>query len=221
MLHFHIVTLFPEAIAPYLNASILKRAQEDKKIAIHLYDPKDFMPTRKDRVDRRPYGGGPGMVMAPEPVLKAAEAALKKTKNKKQKTRKATALFFSPSGEQFDSKMAVALSKKKHILMIAGHYEGVDARVQKILKAKSISVGPFVLTGGELPAATIVDAVSRHVKGVLGDHLSLEENRVSSPDVYTRPAVLVWKRKKYAVPEVLKSGHHAKIEEWKKGQQSK
>ena len=215
MIHFHIVTLFPESIATYFTTSMLKRAQEDGKIKVSLYNPKDFTTDRKERVDRRPYGGGPGMVLAPEPMLKAAEKALKKAgKN----GTSATTLFFSPSGKEFDAKMAKPLAKKKHIVMITGHYEGVDARVQKILKAKPISVGPYVLTGGELPAAIVVDAISRHVKGVLGDINSLEENRVSSPAVYTRPATLLWKKKKYKVPEVLTSGHHAKIEEWKRKQ---
>ncbi len=220
MINFHIVTLFPESIEGYFKSSMLKRAQEDKKIKVHLYNPKDFAKSYKERIDRRPYGGGPGMVLAPEFVLQAAEKALKKTKNTKLRTKNAatTTLFFSPTGALFDAKMAKALAKKKHILMIAGHYEGVDARVEKILKAKRVSVGPFVLTGGELPAAIVVDAVARHVKGVLGDKDSLEENRTASPAVYTRPDVLVWKKKKYPVPEVLKSGHHAKIEEWKKPQ---
>lgn len=218
MLHFHIVTLFPESIDGYFKSSMLKRAQEDKKIKVSLYNPKDFTAGWKERVDRRPYGGGPGMVLAPEPMLKAAEKALKKAKGSSKRGASATVIFFSPSGKQFDAAMAKALAKKKNIVMITGHYEGVDARVAKILKAKPISVGPYVLTGGELPAATVVDAVSRHVKGVLGDFLSLEENRVASPSVYTRPDVLTWKKKKYAVPDVLRSGHHAKIEEWKRSQ---
>ena len=104
--------------------------------------------------------------------------------------------------------------------MICGHYEGVDARVQKILKAKKVSVGPYVLTGGELPAATLIDAISRFVPGVLGKSESLEASRVSSPEVYTRPETLLWKGKKYKVPEVLKSGHHAKIDEWKKSRKN-
>lgn len=212
MIHFHIVTLFPESIEGYFKSSMLKRAQEDGKIKVHFYNPKSFTEDWKERIDRRPYGGGPGMVLAPEPMLKAAQKALKKAKG-------AHVLFFSPSGKNFDAKMAKKLAKKKHILMIAGHYEGVDARVAKILKAKPISVGPYVLTGGELPAAIVVDAVARHVKGVLGDHMSLEENRVSSPAVYTRPATLLWKKKKYKVPQVLTSGHHAKIDAWKKKQQ--
>src|SRR6185436_8024690 len=108
------------------------------------------------------------------------------------------------------------LSKKKDILFISGRYEGVDARVQKILKAKPISVGPYVLTGGELPAATLIDAISRFIPGVLGKAESLERSRVSSPEVYTRPEVLVWKGKKYRVPKVLTTGNHAEIDAWKK-----
>src|SRR3989344_8058877 len=119
MIHFHIVTLFPESIQPYFEASMLKREQEDGHIRISLYDPKDFTESWKERVDRRPYGGGPGMVLAPEPMLKAAEKALKKAgKN----GTSATTLFFSPSGKEFDAKMAKALAKKKHIVMITGHY---------------------------------------------------------------------------------------------------
>lgn len=213
--HFHIVTLFPESIEGYFKSSMMKRAQEDGKIKVSLYNPKKYLKSFKERMDRRPYGGGPGMVLAPEPILKAADAALKKAP-------KATVLFFSPSGALFDSAMTKRLAKSvrgtRHILMITGHYEGVDARVADILKAQFVSVGPYVLTGGELPAAIVVDAVSRHVKGVLGDELSLEENRTASPRVYTRPDVLVWKKRKYVVPEVLKSGNHAQIEAWKQSQ---
>jgi len=211
MVHFHIVTLFPESIEPYLNASILGRARESKKIKVSFYDPKDFTRDRYGRVDRRPYGGGPGMVLEPDAILRAVQKAV----GKKRGVEK---LFFSTDGAQFDEAMAQKLSKKKDILFICGHYEGVDARVQKILKAKKVSVGPYVLTGGELPAATLIDAIARFVPGVLGKAESLERSRVSSPEVYTRPDVLAWKGKKYNVPEVLKSGNHAKIEEWKKKQ---
>ena len=212
MVHFHIVTLFPESIEPYLNASILGRARESKKIKISFYDPKDFTRDRYGRVDRRPYGGGPGMVLEPDAILRAVQKAV----GKKRGVEK---LFFSTDGELFNETTAQKLSKKKDIVFICGHYEGVDARVQKILKAKKVSVGPYVLTGGELPAATVIDAIARFVPGVLGKAESLERSRVSSPEVYTRPDVLVWKGKKYKVPEVLKSGHHAKIEEWKKQNQ--
>ena len=149
------------------------------------------------------------MVMRPEPMLRAVEKAVGKKKG-------VEIIFFSPSGEQFDEAMAIEFTHAKHIVFICGHYEGVDARVEKILKARHISVGPYVLTGGELPAATLIDAIARHVPGVLGKAESLEASRVSSSEVYTRPDVLKWKGKKYPVPEVLKSGNHAKIEEWKK-----
>ncbi|OGG51633.1 tRNA (guanosine(37)-N1)-methyltransferase TrmD [Candidatus Kaiserbacteria bacterium RIFCSPHIGHO2_02_FULL_54_11b] len=211
MIHFHIITLFPESIGPYLRASIIGRAIVAKKIKISFYDPKKFTRDKYGRVDRRPYGGGPGMVLEPDGMLRAAEKALRRAQGKG-----AEKIFFSTDGKLFDEAMAKKLSKKKDILFICGHYEGVDARVQKILKAKKVSVGPYVLTGGELPAATLVDAISRHIPGVLGKAESLEASRVSSPDVYTRPEILEWKKKKYRVPKVLLSGHHAKIEEWKK-----
>lgn len=209
MLHFHIITLFPESIQPYLNSSIIGRAQAAKKIKISYYDPKKFTRDKYGRVDRRPYGGGPGMVLEPDGMLRAVEKAVKGK-------RGAEKIFFATDGKQFDEPEAKRLSKKKDIVLICGHYEGVDARVQKILKAKKVSVGPYVLTGGELPAATVIDAISRHVPGVLGKSESLEASRVSSPEVYTRPEVLTWKGKKYRVPKVLLTGHHAKIEEWKK-----
>ncbi len=210
MIHFHIVSLFPESIEPYLNASILGRAQEARKIKISYYDPKKFTRDKYGRVDRRPYGGGPGMVLEPDAILRAVQKAI-------GKKRGVEIIFFATDGEQFDEPMAQKLSKKKDVIFICGHYEGIDARVQKILKAKKVTVGPFVLTGGELPAATMIDAISRFVTGVLGKSESLEASRVSSPEVYTRPEVLVWKKKKYKVPEVLLSGNHAKIDEWKRG----
>lgn len=210
MVHFHIVTLFPESIEPYLSASMLGRAQEKKKIKVSYYDPKDYTEKPLDRVDRRPYGGGPGMVLEPGAMLRAAQAAI-------GRKRDVEVIFFSTEGETFNEPMAQELSKKKHVVFICGHYEGVDARVAEILNARWVTMGPYVLTGGELPAATIVDAVARFVPGVLGKAESLEASRVSSPAVYTRPDVLKWKGKDYPVPEVLKSGHHAKIDEWKRG----
>ena len=233
MLHFHIITLFPEAIQPYLESSILGRAIEKKLIKISYYDPKKFAIGKHKRVDQRPYGGGPGMVLEPQAMLRAADKALKRIEqglpllkrgSKKhergesllRKKRSSEILFFATDGALFDEEMAKKLAKKKDILLICGRYEGVDARVPKILKAKPISVGPYVLTGGELPAASVIDAVARFIPGVLGKIESLERNRVSSPEVYTRPDVLVWKKKKYKVPEVLKSGHHANINKWKK-----
>src|SRR3989344_9653545 len=162
MIHFHIVTLFPESIEPYLNASILGRAIATKRIKVSYYDPKKFTRDKYGRVDRRPYGGGPGMVLEPDAILRAVEKAKTKAKGK------ASAFFFSTDGALFDEPMARKLSRQKDIILICGHYEGVDERVAKILKAKKISVGPYVLTGGELPVATLIDALSRHVPGGLG-----------------------------------------------------
>lgn len=208
-MNFHIVTLFPDSFESYLGASIIGRAIKDKKIRVQFYNPRDFTKKKFDRVDRRPYGGGPGMVLEPEAVLKA----VMKAKGKKR----AEIYFFDRSGDTFSNDMARTLVKKKvtEIILICGHYEGIDARVQKILKAKKISVGPYTLTGGELPAMLVVDAVSRQIPGVLGKFESVEEERVSSSEVYTRPEVFVWKGKKYKVPKVLLSGNHAEIDKWK------
>ena len=148
------------------------------------------------------------MVMRPEPMLRAIEKAVGKKKD-------VEIVFFSPSGTLFDEPMAKGLSNKKHIVFICGHYEGIDARVPEILHAKHVSVGPYVLTGGELPAATMIDAIARFVPGVLGKAESLENSRVSASQVYTRPDILKWKGKEYPVPPVLKSGNHKLIDEWK------
>ena len=208
ILTFHIVTLFPEAFESYLASSIIGRAIKAKKVRVKFYNPRDFTKDKWRRVDQRPYGGGPGMVLQAEPFVKAVQKAIGR--------RKAEIYFFDVSGKQFTNGDARALAKKpKDIVLIAGHYEGIDARVWKILKAKKISVGPYTLTGGELPAMLVIDAVTRQIPGVLGTFESIEEERVSSSEVYTRPEVLKWKGKNYCVPKVLLSGNHAKIEEWK------
>ncbi|MDP2704809.1 MAG: tRNA (guanosine(37)-N1)-methyltransferase TrmD [Patescibacteria group bacterium] len=208
-MQFHIVTLFPDAFDSYLNESIIKRAQEKKKIKIKLYNPRDFTEDKHRRVDDKPYGGGPGMVMQALPILKAVE---------KVKAKKAKVIILSPRGKQFTNADAQKLSSfKGDIVLISGRYEGIDARVKKILKAEEISVGPYTLTGGELPAMVLIDAISRHIPGVLGNQSSVEESRVASGETYTRPETLVYKKKKYSVPKVLVSGHHGEIEKWRKG----
>ncbi len=208
-LTFHIVTLFPEAFDSYLTSSIIGRAIRDKKIGVKFYNPRDFAKNKWHRVDQRPYGGGPGMVLEAEPFIRAVEKALK--------GKKGTVYFFDRSGKAFENTDAVKLAKTaQDIVFVCGHYEGVDARVQKILKAKKISIGGYTLTGGELPALVVIDAVSRHIKGVLGKEESIEEKRIASSEVYTRPEAFVWKGKKYKVPAVLLSGNHAKIEAWKR-----
>lgn len=213
-MRFHIITLFPGAFDSYLNESILARAIEDKKIKIEFYNPRDYSDDKWKRVDQKPYSGGPGMVIQALPVVKAIEKALKKIKSKEK--NKTKIIFLSPSGKQFDTAYAKNTAKKyTDIILISGRYEGIDERVKKIFKTEDISVGPFVLTGGELPAMIILDCISRQVNGVLGNFLSLEESRVSSSEVYTRPEVFSHKGKKYRVPKVLLSGDHKKIESWK------
>ena len=217
MLHFHIITLFPESIEGYLGASMIGKAQEKKKIKISYYNPREYTRDKNARVDRRPYAGGPGMVLEAEAVLRAVDKAVGKKKD-------VQIIFFATNGEVFDEsmaqKLAVSPTYHKHIVLICGHYEGIDARVAEICAARLVSMGSYVLTGGELPAATVIDAVSRFVPGVLGKSESLEASRVSSPEVYTRPEILKWKGKKYAVPEVLLSGNHAEIEKWKKSKRN-
>jgi len=210
MIHFHIISLFPEAIEAYLSVSILGRAQKNKHIKVSYYNPRDFTIDKHGRTDEKPYGGGPGMVMTAIPILRAVKKASGKKKN-------VGVILLSPQGKSFNQKDAKTFSEKyKDIILISGRYEGIDARVEKILKPKVISVGEYVLTGGELPSAIIIDAVSRNLKGVLGDEFSVEDKRIAGKDVYTRPQKLEWGKKSHAVPTVLMSGHHKKIEDFRK-----
>ena len=216
-MRFHIITIFPEMFDSYLKESILGRAVKDKKIKPLFYNPMGFCKI-KERVDGRPYGGGPGMVLRPEFFLKSFSKIKIKNKNKTK------IILFSPSGKKFDTNYAKNSAKKyTDIILICGRYEGIDTRVQKILRAEEISIGDYVLTGGELPAMVLIDSISRQIPGVLGKYESLEEERISSSEVYTRPEILKYtppgwgkKPKNYKVPKVLLSGNHKKIEEWKK-----
>lgn len=212
-MNFHIITLFPEAFSSYLGESIIARAIADKKIKVAFYNPRDFSKDKWKRIDQKPYSGGPGMVIQALPVVKAVEKALAKIK--KNSKAKVKIIFLSPGGKKFDTQSARKFSKYTDIVLISGRYEGIDARVKKIFKTESLSIGDFVLTGGELPAMVLVDSISRQVKGVLGNFDSLEESRISSHDVYTRPEVFEYKGKTYRVPKILLSGDHKKIEDWK------
>lgn len=213
-MRFHVITIFPEMFDSYLKESIIGRAIKDKKISIKFYNPMDFC-RPKERVDGRPYGGGPGMVLRPELFLKAFSKV--QTKIKIKNKNKTKIILFSASGRKFDTVYAKYSAKKyTDIILISGRYEGIDARVQKILKAEEISIGDYVLTGGELPAMVLIDSISRQIPGVLGKYESLEEERISTSEVYTRPEILKYKGKNYKVPKVLLSGNHKKIDEWKK-----
>jgi len=243
---FHLITLFPEMFDSYLKESILARAIKNKIINVKFYNPRDFVkPTKTQkgkekpylRVDEKPYGGGPGMVIQALPVIKAIEKAIlsvsKKSSSSFLNPKRLPAkilekqnlggralnpklIWLVPNGKQFTTDYAKKTANKfSDVIIICGRYEGIDERVRKIFKAEEISVGPFVLTGGEVPAMAIIDCVSRQLPSVLGDINSLEESRIASSEIYTRPEVLEYKGKKYRVPKVLLSGNHKKIEEWR------
>jgi tRNA (guanine37-N1)-methyltransferase len=213
-MNFHIITLFPESFDSYIGSSIIGRAIKDKKIKVDFYNPRDFTSNKNHRVDQKPYSGGPGMVIEAEPVIKAIEKARGRKKDVK-------IILTAPKGEKFTNVLAKKHSKThKHIIIVCGRYEGIDARVKKIFKPTEISIGDYVLTGGELPAMVMMDTISRQIPGVLGNEKSIEESRISTSEVYTRPEVLKYKSKKYKVPEVLLSGDHQKIEDWKKNRKS-
>lgn len=217
-MRFHVITLFPDVCQAYTDASVLGRAQKSekgkgakqkgKKISVNYYNPRNFTKSKHKKVDDRPYGGGPGMVMQAEPILKAWQKAVGRKDQKKVKT-----LIMSPRGTEFTQDLAKQYVKKyDHLVLISGRYEGIDARVKKVLKAEEVSVGDYILTGGELPAMTIIDATARQVEGVLGEFESLEDERNTTGETYTRPEVIEYKKKKYKVPPVFLSGNHADIE---------
>jgi tRNA (guanine37-N1)-methyltransferase len=208
MLRFDIITIFPDMFGPVLNGSILKRAQEKKKVAIRVHDLRDYTDDKKHRkVDDRPFGGGPGMVMMPQPLFDAVKAI--------KGRRRAKVIYTSPSGKPFSQFHAKTLTKAGNLIIICGHYEGIDQRVREHLVDEEISIGDYVLTGGEIPAMAIVDAVTRLIPGVLGKEESLvqesfEGNLLEGPQ-YTRPANFRGKR----VPDVLLSGNHKTIKIWR------
>lgn len=210
MLLFHILTLFPEFFTGPLEISILKRAREKGLIGIELLNIRDFSRDKHKKVDDYPYGGGAGMVMKPEPIFEAVEFAASAVQTEKRRI-----ILLSPQGRLFDQNMAKELSQEKHIILICGHYEGVDERVKTII-TDEVSIGDFVLTGGEIPALAIVDATSRLIPGVLGSYDSVKEESFSNGLLeyphYTRPEVYRGLR----VPEVLLSGNHREIEKFRR-----
>ncbi len=208
-----IVTIFPGMFEPVLNESIIKRAQNKGKVKIHVHNLRDYSCDKHKKVDDRPFGGGSGMVMGPMPIFNAVGHIKSKAKSKRVKV-----VLLCPQGERLNQKIAKKLAKYRHLILICGHYEGVDERVRKSLVDEEISIGDYVLTGGELPAMVLIDSVVRLVPGVLGDKNSLnfesfEGNLLEYPH-YTRPADF----RDMHVPEVLLSGDHKKIESWRKEQ---
>ena len=204
-----ILTLFPEMFHNVLGESMLKIAREKELVSFHLHNIRDFSNDKHRCVDDKPYGGGAGMVMKPEPVFNAVEAV------ELLDDAASTKILLTPQGETFNQGIADDLSKKTRLMIICGRYEGFDERIRSGIDALEISIGDYVLTGGEIPAMVLIDSISRLVPGVLGGEDSLQDesfvNRILEYPQYTRPAEF----RGMKVPEVLKSGHHSKIEEWR------
>jgi len=213
-----VLTLFPEMFTGVLGSSILKRAQEKNRVSYHLHQLRDYTRDSHKKVDDRPFGGGPGMVLMCQPVIDAVNAieAMDETT--------ATRVLLAPTGEKFSQKVAEEFSRLPRLLLIAGHYEGFDERIHQILKPREISIGDYILSGGELPAMTVLDAVVRLLPGVLGDDTSPhgESFGTADPTVdggleyphYTRPREF----QGLTVPEILLSGNHPAVEEWRREQ---
>lgn len=214
-MRYHVITIFPDMFESYFAESIISHAITDKTIEIHTYALREYTVDKHRRVDGKPYGGGPGMVMWVDPLIRCVATIDKKLARKKNV--KKLVVMFNPGGDMFTNVLAKqSVRKYTDIVFICGRYEGIDARVKKILKAKEWSIGPYVLTGGELPAMVCIDAMTRQIEGVLNDIDSLEENRIASHEIYARPEIYEHAGKKYKVPKVLLSGNHKLIEEWRK-----
>lgn len=205
---FEVFTLFPEFIHPYLEGSILKRARESGLITVNLYNIRDWTHDKHHTTDDTPYGGGGGMIMKPEPIFEAVEAVLGNPPS-------CPVILLDPQGKPYHQQMAVALSQLPRIALICGRYEGIDERVRQHLVNEEISIGDYVLTGGELPALVLIDSISRLVPGVLGDPLGAMKdshtNYLLEHPHYTRPPVF----RGWSVPEVLLSGDHQRIARWR------
>ena len=242
---FFAITLFPNMIDSYTNESILGRAQANKLMSVKSFHLREFTKDKHGRTDGKPFGGGPGMVLWVDPIVNTFEKIFKEIdKDKKVLKKNILIVNFVPSANVFTNKEAKDYAKKyNYIIFICGRYEGVDARVNEVLKdlfsnkkkelkakgitlnskIENISIGDFVLTGGEIPALVMIDAISRQITGVLHDNESIEENRVASSEVYARPEIYerkigdkkTGKIKKYIVPKVLLSGNHKDIESWR------
>ena len=209
-----ILTLFPAMFYGVLKSSILSLASKKKLIDVRLTDIRNFTYDKHRSVDDRPYGGGPGMLLKPEPIFRAVESI--------QKDLVPAQILLSPQGEKFSQHLATELSNEAHLILICGHYEGFDERIRTGLSPREISIGDYVLTGGEIPAMVLIDTVVRLIPGVLGDQTSAEQESFGADGLleypqYTRPPR--WRNME--VPSILSSGHHAKIRQWQEKQAQK
>ena len=211
-MNFHILTLFPEMVMDGLNTSIIGRAQSKGLLSVEAINIRDFAENKHNRVDDYTYGGGAGMLMQAGPVYGAYQSVVEKAKSKPR------VIYLSPQGETFSQAKAEEFAKEEELIFLCGHYEGIDERVLEEIVTDYVSIGDYVLTGGELPAMVMIDAISRLIPGVLHNDVSAEfesfqDNLLEYPQ-YTRPEE--WHGKK--VPEILLSGHHANVEKWRREQ---
>lgn len=211
-MHIDIITLFPEMFQGVFKESIIKRAQQDNQVKIELNNLRDYSKDKHNKVDDKPFGGGPGMVLKPQPIFDAVEDL---------KSANSIIILLSPQGEKYSQQEARTLSKEEHIILICGRYEGIDERVRKHLVDKEISIGDYVLSGGEIPAMVIVESIVRLIPGVLGNEKSSEKETFTQKYIkypqYTRPADFCDMK----VPKILLSGDHEKIKKWRKKQSIK
>ena len=216
-MNFHILTLFPEMVMQGLNTSIIGRAMAAGVLSIDAVNIRDYAFNKHQSVDDYPYGGGAGMLMQAEPVYQAYTAVADSIQKRKGDSRFRT-IYLSPQGKTFTQEMAEEYAKEEELLLLCGHYEGIDERVLEEIVTDYVSIGDFVVTGGELPAMIMVDAIARLVPGVLHNDVSAEfesfQDHLLEYPQYSRPEE--WHGKK--VPEVLLSGHHANIEKWRRNQ---
>ena len=207
---FDVLTLFPELIQSHLDFSIMKRATDDGVISVNAINPRDFTLDKHKKVDDTPYGGGAGMVLMPQPYVDAY--------NSVEKLENSITLMMTPQGEPFTDKISNELANYEQIIILCGHYEGYDERIREIIKPREISIGDFVLTGGELPALCVIDSVSRKIDGTLGKIESAHDDSFSDGLLeypqYTKPREYMG----YKVPEVLLNGNHKLIEEFRQQQ---
>ena len=220
-MQFDVLTLFPEMF-DILNESIIGRAKEKGLINVNLINIRDFSKNKHKKVDDTPYGGGAGMVIQPDVVYDAYKSVIKNNVKSglDEKSKKTKVIYMSPQGKKLDQQKVEELSKQEHLILLCGHYEGIDQRVLDTIVDEEISIGDYVLTGGELPAMVLIDSVSRYVEGVLKDGSTTEESfsqgLLEYPQ-YTRPEVF----EEQQVPEVLRSGNHQMIDKWRREQSLK
>lgn len=214
-MRFHILTIFPNIFDSYFKEGTIKRARQKGKLEIKIYNLRDFSGDKHKTVDDRPFGGGPGMVLKVEPIKRAVEKIKKTHPDKGLRI-----ILLSARGKKFNQRKAKSLTKFDDIVLICGRYEGVDERVARYIADEEISIGNYILSGGELGAMIIIETVSRLIPGVLGNKESLEDLReIKSYPVYTRPKTILIDGIKREVPKVLLSGNHQKIKAWRKKHQ--